>query len=818
VAQAAVGTVPGEGVHGFGRPLTSFVGRAVAVDEVAGLLGEFRLVTVTGPGGVGKTRLAGEVARRVVGGFADGVWLVELAGVRDPDLVSATVAAGLGIPQAPGVSVVESVTGVLARQQMLVVLDNCEHLAGAVAELCRALLLAADDVRILATSREPVGAAGEARYRLQPLTMPGPDDLVGGKSEAVTLFVDRARHVDPHFALTGPTRPTVARLVQQLDGMPLAIELAAARVESLGVDQLLDRLGDWFVLFGGADRTASARHRSLAAAVDWSYQLLGEDERRLFRWLAIFPGPFTLEGAETVAGHAAGPTVLRLVDCSLLSPPRADPDGRARYVMLEMLRAYGADRLAEAQEQAAAAAALARYAILVAERAAADMESSTGELASARWLDAEDATVHKGLTWAQQHDPATALRLAIALAAWWQLRGRTVAGYALLHVAASQAPPDTHLQCAAQLWLGHLAYSTHDNAAALGHYATVLGSPTTEDTPRVAVEALIGKSSALRNLDRVPEAAEDARRALGLARELGYPTGEALALTELGLAAHYGGDHETLLRRAREACRIDPALISGTAVRRRDYVLMIALDQADQVAAAQQSCVDGLARARDASDMQSQAAFLDAIVHQDLQAGRLSAAGEHLREAIEIALQTGDQLRLIDCLEECGTLCAAGHRWAEAVTMWSAASAFLTGSGTYGIPTGVQRVTSIRVFRPGGREELVNDALAALGPDRIQAATKRGTAMTMKTAAEFAIMLTSSDPQQPQSPPGGPQLSARERELVMLVAKGRTDAEIAGQLHISVRTVSSHLDRIRDKTGCRRRADLTRLALQAALV
>jgi len=811
-------TPPG-GVHGFGRSLTSFVGRGAAVDEVAGLLGEFRLVTVTGPGGVGKTRLAEEVARRVADRFADGVLLVELAGVQDPDLVPATVAAALRITQPPGVSVMESMTGVLARQQLLVVLDNCEHLAAAVAGLCGALLVAADDVRILATSREPVGAAGEARYRLPPLALPDPDDLAGdGESEAVALFADRARRVDPHFTLTGPARPLVMQLVQRLDGMPLAIELAAARVESLGIDQLLDRLDDWFVLLGGADRTASARHRSLTAAVDWSYQLLGDEEQRLFRRLAIFPGPFTLEGAETVAGHTAGPAVLRLVDCSLLSPPRAGPDGRARYVMLEMLRAYGADRLAEAREQDEAAAALAGYATQIAEQAAAAIETSDGEPAAARWLDAEDATLHQGLAWAQQHDPATALHLAVARAAWWQLRGRTVAGYALLQAAADRAAQDTPVQCAAQLWLGHLAYSTHDNIAALGHYAAVLGAPAAEETPRVLVGALIGRSSALRNLDRVPEAVADARQALGLARKLAYPAGEALALTELGLAAHYAGDHGTLLQRAREACQIDPVLISGTAVRRRDYVLMIALDQAGQADAAHESCVDGLARAREASDVQSQAAFLDAIVHQDVQAGRLSAVGGHLREAIEMALQTGDRLRLIDCLEECGTLCAAEQRWAEAVTMWSAASAFAAGSDAPGMPMGVQRATSIRVFRLGGREEPLTSALAALGPDRTQAATKRGTAMTMKTAAEFAIMLTNSDPQQPPSPAAAPQLSARERELVTLVAQGRTDTQIASELHISARTVSSHLDRIRDKTGCRRRADLTRLALQAGLV
>ena len=181
----------------------------------------------------------------------------------------------------------------------------------------------------------------------------------------------------------------------RLDGMPLAIELAAARVESLGLAQLLERLDDRFALLTGGDRMAAPRQRSLAATVEWSYQLLSEHEQQVFRRLAVFPGPFTLEAAETVAGAAAEPVVLHLVDCSLLTPPRTGPDGRARYLMLETLRAYGLERLAEAGEQAGAAAALARYALQVAEQAAAGLETSAGERAAARWLDAEDATVHR---------------------------------------------------------------------------------------------------------------------------------------------------------------------------------------------------------------------------------------------------------------------------------------------------------------------------------------------------------------------------------------------------------------------------------------
>jgi predicted ATPase len=409
---------------GLTHAFTSFVGRSTAIEKVAGLLARHRLVTVTGPGGVGKTRLAAEVLRRIDGRFANGVWVVELAALQDPALVPAAMATVLDLRSA-GVPLIDALVARLSRQQVLLVLDNCEHVLDSVVEFCVAALLAADDIRILITSREPLGLREEARYRLTPLALPDPGDPgQAAQSEAVTLFVERARLLDPDFSLDADSGAAVARLVQGLDGMPLAIELAAARVEALGLAQLVERLDDRFRLLVTTNRVATSRQRSLEAAVDWSYKLLSTSEQGVFRFLSVFPGPFTLDAAEAVAGTGAAMAVLRLVDCSLLVPPRTGPDGRSRYSMLETLRSFGAERLRQLGEDERAAAALAAHAIAVAERAAAQMALRDQEQPAASWLDAEDAAVHQGLAWTLNHDPPAGFTLAVALAPWWLVRGR----------------------------------------------------------------------------------------------------------------------------------------------------------------------------------------------------------------------------------------------------------------------------------------------------------------------------------------------------------------------------------------------------------
>jgi predicted ATPase/DNA-binding CsgD family transcriptional regulator len=810
-------------MHGFPAALTSFVGRATVVDQIADQLSQYRLVTVTGPGGAGKTRLAGEVARQVAGRFADGVWLAELAAVRDPGQVAATVAAALGIRGLPPAAAADALAHALARRQLLLVLDNCEHVIGAAAELCGRLLLGADDIRVLATSREPLQIAGEARYRLAPLTVPDPDHPADpDRSEAVALFADRARRADASFALNGATAPVVARLVARLDGMPLAIELAAARVEALGVAQLLDRIDDRFTLLETGDRLAAARQRSLAATVEWSYQLLDERERRVFRALSVFPGPFTLEGAEAVAGADSGPAVLHLVDCSLVVPPRAGSDGRSRYVMLETLRAYGAGLLAEAGEGDAVAGALADYALRVAEEALSVLTAGHGEVAAARWLDAEGATMRRALDWALHDDDAiapdaavtavtvVAPRLAAALAWWWQIRGRLAGQVPLLRAAVDRAVAGSDAWCACHTWLGQAAMDSADPAGALRHFTAVRDANRERGSFPLLARCLSGRSATLLGLGRIAEAADDVRRSVALARAGDDPVAEPLALAILSLVACVGGDRAGAVQVARQAERMS-ADLHGPVARACGYTLTTVLIEVGDLAAAERTCTAGLASARGAGDLWSLGNLLEKMVVLDLGSGRYGDAASHLREALQTALRTGVRRKALEDLDCCGYLCACTGLFAEAVTVWAAVAA-LEREG-FSAP--------LHPDLPEGwpqRQEALGESRQALGPAATRAAEDRGAAMSLATAAEYVLMLTAAGLEPPAAAPGTEALSPRERELVTLVARGHTDAQIAGLLTISVRTVGSHLDRIRDKTGCRRRADLTRLALSAGLV
>jgi DNA-binding CsgD family transcriptional regulator len=310
----------------------------------------------------------------------------------------------------------------------------------------------------------------------------------------------------------------------------------------------------------------------------------------------------------------------------------------------------------------------------------------------------------------------------------------------------------------------------------------------------------------LSNLGRVDEAADDARRSLAMARELSYPAGETQALAHLAVAVFRAGDLDSAVRLARQAEQT-PADMPGRVARWCSNFLTLVLTEAGDLAAADRVCAAGLARSRKAGDPWNQARLLTRMTILDLRAARIHDAAAHLRESLQIAARTGDQFELRNGLDCCGYLCAATGRFAEAVTIWAAHTAIIRHEG-YAYPLAEAR----------RQQESLRKARQALGLARARAAGERGATMNLDTAAEYALMLTALGAQPPAAALGLGLLSTRERELVTLVAQGRTDAQIAAQMLISARTVSTHLDRARDKTGCRRRADLTRLALSAGLV
>ncbi|MBG6137854.1 BTAD domain-containing putative transcriptional regulator [Longispora fulva] len=454
--------------------LTSFVGRDADLDRVGGLLADARLVTLTGPGGAGKTRLAGEAAARQLGRSPGGVWMVELAPVTDETEVPQTILAALGLREqalhqrrrtSPDPAdlvgrLVEGLTG----KDMLLVLDNCEHVIDTVAAVTDRLLGECPRLRVLATSREPLGITGETLWPVESLDLPPDADADPGRYAAVRLFADRAAAARPDFALDPGTAPAVVRICRALDGMPLAIELAAARLRSMSVEQVAGRLGDRFRLLTAGSRTALPRHQTLRAVVDWSWELLADDERDLWRSMAVFAGGATLEAVEGVCGGpGAADLVGALVDKSILVPV----DG-TRYRMLETIREYGLDRLADHGDADRFRRAHATYFLALAEEAESAMRGRDQVFWLAR-LSEEHDNLHGALRWSiAAGDADIAVRMVAALGWYWGLRGHRVEGSALaLDALALPGGPPASRALAHILGALNVAEGTHDAELAL---------------------------------------------------------------------------------------------------------------------------------------------------------------------------------------------------------------------------------------------------------------------------------------------------------------------------------------------------------------
>jgi predicted ATPase/class 3 adenylate cyclase len=409
--------------------LTSFVGRGAEIDEVKRLVSESRLVTLTGAGGIGKTRLALEVGTQLLGQFADGVWLVELGGLTDPGLVPEAVVTALGFMIQPGLGPTESLIAMLGPRSLLVLLDNCEHLVEAAAQLTEALLKHCPELRILATSRDVLGVGGEVTWRVPSMATP---DVLRAHSldeqrrcETVQLFVQRARAARPGFELNDDNAESVVRICQRVDGIPLAIELVAARTRSMSVRAIDERIADRFNLATGASRALLPRQRTLLATFDWSHELLSKEERRVFRRLAVFAGGFTLDAAEAVcmadkaeeADRSPLESLTSIVDKSLVITQEAAGAGE-RYRLLEPIRQYAADRLSQAQEADSARRSHATFYLALGDAMYRELRGPSQVRYMA--LAAEDLGNFRAcFEWALRHDTRAALQLAVALERYW---------------------------------------------------------------------------------------------------------------------------------------------------------------------------------------------------------------------------------------------------------------------------------------------------------------------------------------------------------------------------------------------------------------
>jgi predicted ATPase/class 3 adenylate cyclase/DNA-binding CsgD family transcriptional regulator len=483
-------------LHNLPAQLTSFVGRRAEMDEIRRSLIEGRLVTLTGAGGSGKTRLAVEVAGQLTTEFGDGVWCVELSPITDPAIVPATLARTFRLPDQPGRSPMETVVRFINDRKILLLLDNCEHLLDACGRMIVELLNACDELTIFTTSREPIGAAGEATWRVPSLAL---------KDEAIELFTDRARRARPNFRVTGDDAGLVRDICVRLDGMPLAIELAAARVRALSLAQIVDSLNDRFRLLTGGARTAVRRQQTLRASVDWSHALLAEPERTLFRRLGVFMGGFDLEAAQAVGASTEVEQFQILDQLSLLVDKSLvvadDVSGTMRFRLLETMRQYALEKLGESGE---AEAVRDRHCDHYTSRAAEfSSVTSGGDDQLMDWADVEIDNLRAAFAWSRENaELDKALRFASSLQRFWISRGRFREGLA---------------------WFE----------------ATVTDEPGQDMAPAVWVRAVGHQSGLLGWLGAPPTGLDRASAALSVARQLDDPALIATALTACGVVNMY---------------------------------------------------------------------------------------------------------------------------------------------------------------------------------------------------------------------------------------------------------------------------------------
>jgi predicted ATPase/DNA-binding CsgD family transcriptional regulator/Tfp pilus assembly protein PilF len=806
----------------------SFVGRERDLAELARLLSDVRALTLCGPGGIGKTRLALRLACEVVPGFPDGAWLVELADTMDPSLVMRRVAAALGVREEPDRPLAETLAVALRPRLLLLILDTCEHVVDASAALVQQLLAGSPGLRVIATSREPLRVRGETVWRVPPLELPAaggdlPADELA-KHEAIRLFADRATAVRPGFALDTDNAGAVARLCRTLDGMPLAIELAAARVGALSVGQIAARLGDRFQLLALGDRTAPARQQTLRAAVDWSYELLSEPEQVLLRRLAVFAG-WNLDMAEQVCADDAIPAeqvldlLAALIDKSLVTLD-GQLEGDARYRLLDTIREYAAGRLDASGEGPAIRLRHRDYMLRLME-GIVSVAFVRGDppwpvrVALYRRALAERANCRAALvTCLSRGDTDEGLRLCTGMRSPWIAYGDATEGASWFdRFLGADGEVRPGVRARALMARAELAFEQQDYAAADACARAGL------DLCRAAGEG--GAATALRVLAVVSLRAgrhEDALASIGAAAEAARGDGdsweEGLALAvEATIRAHQGRLDEAQraftealdLLRDNNGWGVAQALYGfGSLARARG-------DHADALA----RFGDALALYREIDARPEIARCLLGIGWVALSQGDLPLARSSLTESLQLSLATGQRLAVARGLEASAVLAAAGGDPARAAKLHGAALALREAAGHAPSALARSRLDGLLRSADGQLDQPTVSALIAEGSatsahEAVRLAAGAGSGGPPGDAARAAVPPQAGPP----ASPAGAVLTARELEIAGLIARGLSNRAIADELVISPATAARHVANIFSKLGFSSRAQLAAWAAQ----
>ena len=750
------------------RQLTSFIGRERELQDLEGLLARSHLLTLTGPGGSGKTRLGLQLAAQVADRFPDGVYFVPLAPVGNPDLVLSSIAQGVGLRDVGDRPLPDRLGNHLANARVLILLDNFEHLIAA-APVVAHILQATVALRFVVTSRAPLHLTGEQEYEVPPLQVPDPQCATAAAAaccESVRLFTERASAAQPAFVLDEQNAAVIAGITRMLDGLPLAVELAAARVKLLPPAALLARLEHSLPLLVGGARDLPERQQTLRGTIAWSYGLLGSGARRLLAACSVFRGGISLEGAESVCAAAIdlGLEVLdgleELVDQSLLRRVEGAAGG-PRFGMLFMVREYAAERLAEMPERAGIEASHAATFLALAEAGARGLRGP-GELAWLDRLEAEHQNIRAALDWYSQHEPCQALRLGAAMSRFWAVRGHFTEGRQRLRALLDSCDDVTSTRVKALNGAASLAIDQGDHADArdLVRESIRVGEELGYRRGEATAHVYLGRS--LIASGHPAEAGPHVERALQLLEGLDDPASVATALLYAGLAAHFTGRFE-------ESCA--------------RYVRSLELCRATGFRSVAARSLQQLGKSR-------------------LELGDIRGARSALEEALPIALELGDRWVVAVIMEGFAGVAARTGKPRRALRLAGVVRG-LCEAGQFSMPVPVEAELE-RWLAPATKQ--LGSAAARI--------IAEGQRMSLADAVSYALADEPEDDWQ-----SGPHrsLTRREQEVAALVTQGLTNRDIAGRLCLSVRTVDTHVDHILTKLGFSNRAQLVAWAHQSGL-